>query len=602
MMKKKLVSLFVCMILVSTFHLLARDTLSADTDDVTCDDTGTFTGTHGSSDGAVVGEAADANDRQPSQDYERLTPPAPPENLQVQYVGFQGEILEPGEMGNYSYAIWTGSFTGPYGDTTPVDIYYPTTLENAPYPGLTLGHGFTMSKSYFESWGEYYASWGYVIAIPSLQYAKLFSVNHEKCAYELLATLEFLKEKNNDSQHPILGLVDEGNLGLTGFSLGAKACLLAVQYERVQGKNTVKAVAPMAIAIGNVPDPLPGLYLVDIPVQLQAGENDMIAPPEDNSLEVYDGLENSSSHYFIIQGANHNQYADMDPMTGGWGDGQATISREEQHRIARKYTTSFFNYYLKNQQPYGEYLYGTFAEQDVDDGVLVFNQFKYVDYDPNITGTEHNLLKWDASPDDIAGWVDSYNLYRSEYQNGPWDASSILAAVTADGSARYEYVDIGKGMADEILWWYVVRAVGTNGLEEMNTNAVLEANNASKKPDRPSGETSGKVNIVYTYTTSTIDPDGDQVYYRWDWGDGTQSSWVGPFDSGAVASAQNSWSKKGSYYIKVKAKDVFGAESPWSDPLAVTMPYSYNLRHQFFEKLFQWFPNAFPILRQLTGY
>jgi len=36
----------------------------------------------------------------------------------------------------------------------------------------------------------------------------------------------------------------------------------------------------------------------------------------------------------------------------------------------------------------------------------------------------------------------------------------------------------------------------------------------------------------------------------------------------------HTWEKRGSYEIKVKAKDVNGAESQWSDPLSVTMPRS----------------------------
>lgn len=601
-MKKKLCYLCVCILFVSAFHMLTFETISADPDHISWAATVLFPPDTDRSGASAFGLTWDATTKPAYDASDRLTPPAPPENLKVQYVGYEGDIQEPGEMGNYSFSVWTGVFPGPYGDTTPVDIYYPASLQNAPYPGLALGHGFTMSKSYFQTWGEYYASWGYVIAIPSLQYAKLFSVNHEKCAYELLATLDFLKEKNNDTQHPLHGLVDWNCLGLTGFSLGAKACILAAQYQALQGKNTVKAVAPMAIAIGNVPNPLPGLYLINIPIQLQAGENDQIAPPEANSLLIYYGLENSSTQYFMIQGANHNQYADMDPITGGWGDGQATISREEQHRIARKYTTSFFNYYLKNQYQYGEYLYGAFADQDVDTGVLVFNQFKFVDYDSNSTATAHNLLSWDASPDDLSGLVDSYHIYRSAYQDGPWNASTKIATIDANHSAQYSYTDIGRGTADEILWWYIVRAVGTNGQEEMNTNAVLEANNSPQKPIKPSGETSGKSNTMYTYSTRTTDLDGDQVYYLWDWGDGTQSGWLGPYDSGVLVSTTHTWTNKGSYSITVKAKDTFGMQSLWSDPLPITMPNSYNSGHRFFEWLFQRFPDALPTLRLLLGY
>jgi len=131
---------------------------------------------------------------------------------------------------------------------------------------------------------------------------------------------------------------------------------------------------------------------------------------------------------------------------------------------------------------------------------------------------------------------------------------------------------------------------------------ICPVNNPPNKPVKPSGTASGKINVEYTYTTSTTDPDGDQIYYNWSWGAG-YSGWIGPNASGATVIAKNKWSVKGSYQIKVKAKDKTGAESPWSEPLAITMPYSYDQPIlQFLELLFERFPNAFPILRQILGY
>jgi hypothetical protein len=123
------------------------------------------------------------------------------------------------------------------------------------------------------------------------------------------------------------------------------------------------------------------------------------------------------------------------------------------------------------------------------------------------------------------------------------------------------------------------------------------------KPNKPSGTSSGKIKTVYTYTTNTTDPNGDQVYYMWDWGDGSQSSWLGPYNSGVTISTTHKWTVKGQYSIKVKAKDTSGAESPWSDPLPITMPYSYNKPMlQFLELLFERFPHAFPLLRHFLGW
>jgi hypothetical protein len=132
----------------------------------------------------------------------------------------------------------------------------------------------------------------------------------------------------------------------------------------------------------------------------------------------------------------------------------------------------------------------------------------------------------------------------------------------------------------------------------------ISQGNGTLPPLKPTinGPTTGTVNTEYPYTSSTTDPDGEQVYYLWDWGDGNNSGWLGPYNSGVTCEAKHTWTQKDNYNIKVKAKDIFGAESPWSDPLPVTMPISYNKPMlQLLELLFQRFPTAFPILRQLMG-
>jgi hypothetical protein len=133
-----------------------------------------------------------------------------------------------------------------------------------------------------------------------------------------------------------------------------------------------------------------------------------------------------------------------------------------------------------------------------------------------------------------------------------------------------------------------------------------QQNSPPNKPNKPSGPPSGKPNTVYTYSTSTTDPDGNQVYYQWDWGDGSQSTWLGLYNSGTTVSTTHTWGK-GSYSIKVKAKDTIGAESNWSDPLTVTMPKNtafnpYFAFLQMLRQFFEQFPHAFPLVRYVLGW
>ncbi|HVQ01343.1 MAG TPA: Zn-dependent exopeptidase M28, partial [Candidatus Thermoplasmatota archaeon] len=104
------------------------------------------------------------------------------------------------------------------------------------------------------------------------------------------------------------------------------------------------------------------------------------------------------------------------------------------------------------------------------------------------------------------------------------------------------------------------------------------------------------------YNFTTTDPDNDQVYYFVDWGDGSNSSWIGPHQSGDSLIQSHSWLKKGTYLIRSKAKDSHWDESNWST-LQVSMPLSYEPPHlRFFVWLLERFPNMFPIIRYLMRY
>ena len=73
------------------------------------------------------------------------------------------------------------------------------------------------------------------------------------------------------------------------------------------------------------------------------------------------------------------------------------------------------------------------------------------------------------------------------------------------------------------------------------------------------------------YTAVTTDPDGDDVVYCFDWGDGTEFCTPGYSGSGVEVQASHVWSGDGDYTVSVKATDEFGAESEPAT-LRVSMP------------------------------
>jgi hypothetical protein len=134
---------------------------------------------------------------------------------------------------------------------------------------------------------------------------------------------------------------------------------------------------------------------------------------------------------------------------------------------------------------------------------------------------------------------------------------------------------IGDGCDCDVKYWNDVTATGVNDSEEpvVGTDQVwvrwLCCEN--KAPVAPTilGETLLNIEDKGSFSAVTTDPDNDDIYYLFDWGDGTDSGWIGSFDSGSICTYDHYWIESDIYEIKVKAKDKNGAESSFSPVLKV---------------------------------
>lgn len=112
------------------------------------------------------------------------------------------------------------------------------------------------------------------------------------------------------------------------------------------------------------------------------------------------------------------------------------------------------------------------------------------------------------------------------------------------------------------------------------------------------GPTEGKKWKMYNYTVRAVAGENDLIYYWFDWDDGTDSGWLGPYVSGEACSDQHSWRTKGDFVVRVKARDEFGDESKWST-LDVTIPK--NKAIDIFIQFLEDYPHIFSILKLLLG-
>jgi SagB-type dehydrogenase family enzyme len=128
---------------------------------------------------------------------------------------------------------------------------------------------------------------------------------------------------------------------------------------------------------------------------------------------------------------------------------------------------------------------------------------------------------------------------------------NVLSVITDQNGLR---TALGLATQTNLVAFHVAMVGHTNGSTQNNP------------PLAPilTGPSNGQRGILYNYTMVTTDPDGDDVYYFIDWGDGTNSGWVGPFPSGMMVTLNHTWSQPGTYTIRVKARDTHSLESSWT--------------------------------------
>ena len=160
------------------------------------------------------------------------------------------------------------------------------------------------------------------------------------------------------------------------------------------------------------------------------------------------------------------------------------------------------------------------------------------------------------------------------------DGADTFGQMWADGVTRYIQPNMDGGEHKTGEQW---EPFGDPTLQ------IAEPSNPPAKPETPTGPSKGKTGDEQIFTTVSTDPDGDDIYYRWDWGNGNIDSWVGPYSSGQEIEITHVWDEKGSYSISVQAKDTNGKLGEWSDPLETSMAKTKGMEFPLFEFLWNHF-------------
>ena len=255
----------------------------------------------------------------------------------------------------------------------------------------------------------------------------------------------------------------------------------------------------------------------------------------------------------------------------------------------------------KEQVPEGEYTVEGFLSGG-ENGFLDSATFCILNYDPpgppsgpsegvvNVSYTycidlpdepacEPYFVIWFWGDGDMSEWLGPFVAEETVCANHSWSepGSYAIKAGIRDGCGREYYTDP------------LIVNISTNSPPSKPT---------IKGPPK-ARPIYGVVGEDYNFTFRSVDPDGDDIFYLVDWGDGSWKDWFGPYKSGENATANHTWYNQGTYTVTAKAKDIHGLESDWST-MSIPIRGSKSKYQTYAVKLINIYcQNIIIILRQL---
>lgn len=270
---------------------------------------------------------------------------------------------DPASPGPYAAGVRTQTIAVTGGDSLTTDVHFPDAggvVDPAAgaCPLLVFGHGFGLNKDVYTGHGAHWASRGYITLIPNLVGVS----DHGKNADDLVALVTWALAENLDPASYLYGRIDGSAIGATGHSAGGLSSLVATSRDA-----RIRATAPFD-PVDNAGLGAAAMPTITVPVAITYSEDSSCNA--NGSARVLYAAGVPVKRGVKIVNANHCDPLDPASAACSLFCGATDPARQ---LVYRRYVTGWFEFWLRCDPTYYEWVYGSKVQDDVTMGRVTYD-------------------------------------------------------------------------------------------------------------------------------------------------------------------------------------------------------------------------------------
>jgi len=294
--------------------------------------------------------------------------------------GSLGQV-SPAEAGPYAWREYSAKIHDKARDRSMgLLVFFPDHGEDpSTSPLVIFNHGFLLSSLGYRSYGEYLASYGFVVVLPTFP-TSFLNVHHVKLAEDVRFVIDYLLLVNENEEHVLFGRIDPERIGASGHSLGGKLSLLeAVTDDRIDAIGILDPVDegnPLWEDPKRYPSVAPELMPeIHVPLLFVGAELGKVlitfspCAPEDENYQRFYEAANPPAIEITQLDVGHAQYVDEEAADEDDPCARGNVPSDWVRQSAAAYLTAFFLGHLTNSQEALDWLEERLA-QDAANGLI----------------------------------------------------------------------------------------------------------------------------------------------------------------------------------------------------------------------------------------